>query len=69
MISLTEQEREKFAIYLDQCADQDKKMAEELEKLSHGPIAKKYRTEAMAQKIVAGILRSWETQIVKGGRK
>lgn len=60
MISLTQQERDKFAAYLEAEAAQNAQLADQMEKLPMPvlPMAKKMRAEAMAQKIVANILRS-----------
>lgn len=60
MTPLTQQERARFAAYLEEDAAQNVALAEQMEKLPMPviPMAKKMRTEAMAEKIVANMLRS-----------
>ena len=63
MISLTDRERDHFAAYLRQEAESISDLAKEAKKIGRGigdAIAKKYRTEAMACLIVAGILTGGE---------
>ena len=60
---LTKEEREKFANYLLENANSDSLLAEQLANMP-GPsaeIAKRYRAEAMAAKIIATKLLSTET--------
>lgn len=67
MINLTDAEREKFATYLEQQASMDQDIITQLEKMTDPTMqamAKKFRTEMMAAKIVAAKLRSIETQSV-----
>ncbi len=56
---LTPAERERFASWLEREAEMDETMAEQVVKIS-GPegLAKKYRVEAMAAKVIAQKLRS-----------
>lgn len=69
MVSLSDEERQRFAAYLEQDAANDAAMAEQIEKMGGGPpmemMAKKMRTEATAARIVAAKLRSIETQTVR----
>lgn len=66
---LAEWERERFATYLERDAASGEQLAEQAAKLS-GPAAavtaKKYRAEALAQRVVAKMLR--DTQSVTVGR-
>jgi hypothetical protein len=69
MINLTQQEREKFAAFLEQEAESALGLAEQAEKLKTPPtdsIAKKLRIEVAANRIVAGLLRSTETDTIVG---
>ena len=62
MINLTDQEREKFAAYLRQEAEVSDGLAKQMTAMPGvGDIAKKYRTEAAASFIVAGILTGGES--------
>ncbi len=63
MITLSQDERERFATYLEQQAKMDKDMAAQAKTLGAGGkvIAKRYNVEAMAEEIVARKLRSIET--------
>ena len=61
---LTPAERERFANYLEREADTDAAMAEEIAKIGPEILAKKYRTEALAPRIVAQKLRSIEDQTI-----
>ena len=64
---LTAGEREKFAIYLEQRAWDQEKLAEQLRMISNGEImARRYHREAEAMRIVAEMLRRTETVEVKG---
>lgn len=68
MINLTDQEREKFALYLEQDAASNSAMAEQMKKMdpagAMGMLAKKYKAEAAAAMIVAAKLRSIEVDTV-----
>ena len=68
MINLTDQEREKFALYLEQDAASNRAMAAQMEKMdptgTMGMLATKYKNEATAAMIVAAKLRSIETDTV-----
>jgi L-fucose isomerase-like protein len=60
-MQLTAQENEKFALWLLQDAESNEQLAKQMESLpGTSSIAKKYRTEAMAQRIVAAKLQSYE---------
>jgi hypothetical protein len=61
---LSDQDRERFAAYLEREAASDEQMAEQCEKLGHAPMVKKLRAEAMAARIIASKLRSIETTAV-----
>lgn len=62
---LTEQERNKFADYLEHEAATDQGMIEQCEKLSGmEPIIKKMNVERMAALVIARKLRSIETDII-----
>ena len=69
MINLTQQEREKFILYLRQEAASDKGMLEQFEKLgSPQPIkdalAKKFKTEAAAKLFVADLISRIEEMTI-----
>lgn len=68
MVNLTDQEREKFALYLEQDAASNRAMAAQMEKMdptgTMGMLATKYKNEAAAAMIVAAKLRSIETDTV-----
>lgn len=68
MVNLTDAEREKFALYLEQDAASNRAMAAQMEKMdptgTMGMIATKYKNEAAAAMIVAAKLRSIETDSV-----
>ena len=62
---LTPQERDRFVIYLNQQADSNEQIAEQLEKVGGPPmltVAKKNRMEAAAMRLVSLILASAEYQ-------
>lgn len=64
---LTEAERVKFADYLELEADSNEQLAAEMGKTPSGLIealAKKYRMEAAAMRLVANRLRATESQAV-----
>ena len=65
---LTDQERERFADWLENEAESDEGMAEQVLGLPTGdmmdPLAKKLRAEALAARIVAAKLRSVERQTI-----
>ena len=63
MISLTQEERDKFASWLEQDAISNEEIAEQTKKLfsKEHPLVNKYRSEALAARIVAKGLRSTET--------
>ena len=62
---LTPQERDKFALYLEQEAATDDQMVDQLEKMGGvEPMVKKLRAEAMAAKIIAAKLRSIEDETI-----
>lgn len=64
MINLTQEERDKFATWLEQKADSDEKMALQTTKLDLGPggdpIIKMLRAEALAARVIAKKLRGIE---------
>jgi hypothetical protein len=61
MISLTTEERAKFAAFLDQDAASTEGLIAQMEKIpTPEALIKKYRTEALAQRIVARMLRATE---------
>lgn len=68
MINLTDQEREKFAAYLEQDAMSNAAMAAQMEKMdptgTMGMLATKYKNEAAAARIVAAKLRSIQTDTI-----
>ncbi len=57
---LTAAERERFASYLEHESVTGMEMAEQIEKMGPPILAKKFRDEALAEKIVAQKLRSIE---------
>lgn len=62
MISLTQQERDKFALYLEQEAKSDGDMSKQLEQLnSHNMIIKRMKQRAMIFSMVAIELRKIES--------
>ena len=62
---LTNEERERFAAYLEQEARSDLAILEQMEK-SNMPAAliQKYRVEAMAAQVIAKKLRSTESETI-----
>ena len=64
LVVLDDEDRERFASYLEQEAESDDQMAAQCERLGHAPMVKKLRAEAMAARIVAGKLRSIGTATV-----
>jgi len=70
VINLTDQEREKFALYLEQDAASNRALAEQMQKMdttgTMGALASKYKNEAAAAMIVAAKLRSIESDSVSG---
>lgn len=58
---LSDDDRRRFALYLEQDAHDNELLAAQLDKIGQLLGAKKYRTEAMAAKIIAKKLRSVET--------
>ena len=62
MIQLTNIERDRFAVYLEQGAESDEMLAKQIEKLGPPELAKKYRTEAMAARIIVAKLQSTTTE-------
>jgi hypothetical protein len=69
IIVLTQQERERFVLYLLQSAESDELMAEQATKLGPpcAPVAKMLRTRAMAAKIIAKDLQSVESMVIDSG--
>lgn len=62
---LSEKERERFAIYLQQSAESDMLIIKELKKIpGHDEKIKQMRVEAMASRIVATKLMSIETEAI-----
>lgn len=63
---LTQQERDKFALYLERDAASDKAIADQMEGSGIGieAMIKKLRVEAMAAEVIARKLRSIETDTV-----
>jgi len=61
MTVLTKEEREKFATYLEESAQQDEGLVDQMKKINTPEALIKYRlVEVHAAKIVAKKLRSWE---------
>jgi hypothetical protein len=61
VITLTREEREKFAAFLEQDAASGEDLIAQMEKIpTPEALIKKYRTEALAQRIVAKMLRATE---------
>ncbi len=67
MNSLTNQDRDRFAAYLESCARDDDAMAVQCEAIGEKTISKKLRTEAMAAKIIAAKLMATEFQTITIG--
>ena len=72
MVSLSQQERDRFATWLEQDAKTTEGMIEQMKKLSmgaalHEAMTKKMKTEAAAMLIVAARLRSTEKDTIGGG--
>ncbi len=62
---LTDQERDRFAAFCEMEAKSNEAMAEQIANIKAPEVlAKKYRSEALAFKIVAGILRSTITETI-----
>ena len=66
---LTAAERERFATYLEQEAATDEIMAEQVAKIGPEILAKKYRAEALAARVIAQKLRSIEGQTIAAPAK
>ncbi len=66
-LNLSQEERYRFIAWLEQEAEQGDIMAEQLAKIS-GPdlLAKKYRVESMACRVIAKLLRSIHTETIGG---
>ena len=65
ILTLTQEERDKFAAWLEQEAKTDHEMANQMKTFGGNAMeagAQKYNTEAMAKEIVAKVLRSIETE-------
>jgi len=63
VIVLTEQERARFAAYLDQEAATSEGLAEQAAKLRmYEPLVERLRGEALAYRRIAQVLRSWEKE-------
>ena len=66
MISLTQAERDKFAEFLEQEAKSTEGILAQLEKIAvMEGVKRKYRAEALAQAVVAKMLRATETMDVQ----
>lgn len=62
---LTVPERKKFAAFLHREAEQDAALAEQMQKIGMPEaVQKQMRTRALAKKLVAEDLESWEAQTV-----
>jgi len=63
---LTDQEREKFASYLEQDASSNEQMANQMKSLPGAetlvPMIKIYVVRSAAERLIAGLLRSTESQ-------
>lgn len=72
-LMLTDAERERFASWLENEAASSDALVEQMVKLgtsmSMSDLAKKYRVNGMAQRLVAKLLRSIESQTIGGGDK
>lgn len=65
---LSDEERDRFAAYLESTATDNEGLARLMDLVSSAPtaeIAKKYRTEALACRVVAQMLRSCHTETLK----
>lgn len=68
IVSLTREEREKFAAWLEQDAAATLMLVEQMEKIGvHEMVKKAKRTEALAQQVVARMLRSTQEMSIGGG--
>lgn len=66
MITLSEAEREKFALWCEQDAASTLAIVEQMAKINVSEVLQKVkRTEALAQQVVARILRSIETTEIR----
>ncbi len=69
MINLTQQERDKFVVYLRQEAESDRVMLEQLGKIMSGPpaeaLARKMKMRMAAYLIIAADLASIETETIQ----
>lgn len=61
---LTPAERDRFAAYLENEARTDEVMAKQIDKVGPEILAKKYRVEALAARVIAKKLRSIEDQVI-----
>lgn len=63
---LTQTERDRFASYLEQEAESDEALVAQLEKIGPKGLATKYRTEALAAKIIVAKLRMTHEESLSG---
>jgi len=67
MITLTQEERDKFATYLEQEVESSKQLIEQMKHIPNTEaMASALTAEMLAERVVAGKLRSIETQSVGG---
>ncbi len=60
-MTLTREEIDKFAAYLEETARDDEELARQVAQMpSMAPLAKKYRTEALAARVISQRLRKTE---------
>lgn len=65
IINLTKQERDRFAAWLIQEADNNDVLTEQMAKLPHtAPVVSKYRAEALAFRVVAKVLNGIEDMTI-----
>jgi hypothetical protein len=68
MITLSQQEMDKFAVWLEQEAESSEGAARQMEALKVPEIvSRKFKAEAAAYRIVAGRLKTTEVQKIQGG--
>lgn len=64
---LTRAERDRFAAYLENEARSDEELAKQVDKIGPEVLAKKYRVEALAARVIAKKLREIEDQTISEG--
>jgi hypothetical protein len=63
-MTLTDAERDRFAIYLEETAKDNELLVQQMESLPFAVpgLAKRYRVEALAAKVIASVLRKTRSE-------